>query len=108
MLSPDEISIRVFNIHVRLYVVFFPGQKMPIVFPFWMNAGVGISSRVAEDCLKHVDLLKEVTDDSPAPKVEEVPAQGIIRERIATLLERVRFLSDYIRSVLDYRCLVLT
>lgn len=62
---------------------------MPIVFPFWINAGVGISSRVAEDCLKLVDLLHEVSESDPAPTSEESAAQGVIRERIAGLLERV-------------------
>jgi cystathionine gamma-synthase len=89
VLSPDDISVKIFDIHVRLYVVFFPAPKMPIVFPFWINAGVGISSRVAEDCLKLVDLLHEVSESDPAPKSEESAAQEVIRERIAGLLERV-------------------
>jgi cystathionine gamma-synthase len=90
VLSPDDISVKNFDIHIRLYVVFFPAPKMPIVFPFWINAGVGISSRVAEDCVKHVDLLHEVSESDPSPKQEEAAAQAVIRERIAGLLERVR------------------
>jgi cystathionine gamma-synthase len=90
VLSLDDISVKIFDIHVRLYVVFFPAPKMPIVFPFWINAGVGISSRVAEDCVKNVDLLHEVSENDPSPKQKEGAAQGVICERIAGLLERVR------------------
>ena len=90
-LSPDELSIRIFDVHVRLYVVFFPPEKNTVVWPFWMNAGVGISSRLAEDCVKHVELLREVKESDPPPKLEESGAQGVLRERIAGLMERVRF-----------------
>ena len=67
---------------------------MPITFTFWINAGVGISSRLAEDCLKHADMLHEVAaaENAPAPQLEEVEAHGIIRERIAGFLERVRIM----------------
>lgn len=87
-LSADELSIHVFDIDVRLYAVFFPAPKTPVMMPFWSHPGVGISSRLAEESLKHLDLLHEVTDDSAAPKVVESPAHGVIRERIAGLLER--------------------
>ena len=92
--SPEDISIRVFDGHVRLWVVFIPAPKMPIAFPFWMNAGVGISTRLAEDCLRHADMLHEVAaaENAPAPQLEEVEAHGIIRERIAGLMERVRII----------------
>lgn len=56
--------------------------------PFWVNPGVGISSRLAEENLKHLPLLHEVTDDSAPPPVEESPTHVILRERIAGLLER--------------------
>jgi cystathionine gamma-synthase len=87
-MSADELSIRVFDIDVRLYAVFFPAPKTPVVMPFWSHPGVGISSRLAEESLKHLDLLHEVTDGSSPPKVVESPAHAIIRERIAGLLER--------------------
>jgi cystathionine gamma-synthase len=70
--------------------VFFPADRFQVVWPFWINAGVGISSRLAEDCVKHVDLLHEVTESDPAPEQEESVAHGVLRERIAGLLERVR------------------
>ena len=87
-MSVDELKIRVYDINVRLFGVFFPAPKMPIVMPFWNHPGVGISSRLAEESLKHLDLLHEVTEPSAPPKVEESPAHSIIRERIAGLLER--------------------
>ncbi|KAH6706259.1 pyridoxal phosphate-dependent transferase [Leptodontidium sp. MPI-SDFR-AT-0119] len=88
VLAPEDIILKVLDINVRLYAVFFPMQKMPIVAQFWINPGVGISSRLAEESLKHLDLLHEVTDDEPAPTVEISPADKILRERIAGLLER--------------------
>jgi cystathionine gamma-synthase len=94
VLSPDDISVKIIDIHVRMYVVFFPASKMPIVFPLWMNAGVGISSRLAEDCITHAGLLHEVSETDSPPKLEESKAQGVIRERIAELLERVRTFPD--------------
>lgn len=90
-LSPSDISIRIFDVHVRLYVVFFPAEKNSVVWPFWMNAGVGISSRLAEDCVKNAELLHEVKESDPAPVLKESEEQGVLRERIAGLMERVRF-----------------
>jgi cystathionine gamma-synthase len=87
-MSADELKIRVFDIDVRLFGVFFPAPKTPVVMPFWNHPGVGISSRLAEESLKHLDLLHEVTASSAPPKLEETPAHSIIRERIAGLLER--------------------
>lgn len=88
-MSADEIAVRIFDIDVRIYAVFFPAPKMPFVMPFWNHPGVGVSSRLAEGSLKHLDLLHEVTSvpDTAAPKVVESPAHAILRERIAELLE---------------------
>jgi cystathionine gamma-synthase len=54
-------------------------------------AGVGISSRLAEDCVKNFQLLREVRESDPAPKVAESKAQSVLRERIAGFMERVSF-----------------
>ncbi|KAK6580510.1 hypothetical protein PZA11_006746 [Diplocarpon coronariae] len=90
VLSPDEVVVRLLGINVRLYAVFFPRAKMSGVMPFWINAGVGISSRLAEESLKHLDLLQElpVEEEEPAPKAELSPADLVLRERIAGLMER--------------------
>ena len=89
-MAPDELTIKVLDINLRLWAVFFPMPRTPQVMPFWMNPGVGISSRLAEESLKHLDSLHEVTDleSTPAPKVEVSPADGVLRERIAGLMER--------------------
>ncbi|KAH7333352.1 pyridoxal phosphate-dependent transferase [Rhexocercosporidium sp. MPI-PUGE-AT-0058] len=87
-LAPEDITIKLLDINVRFYAVFYPITKMSIVAQFWINPGVGISSRLAEESLKHLDLLHEVTEDEPAPIVEISPADKILRERIAGLLER--------------------
>lgn len=37
---------------IRLYIVLFPAQVMGIAKQFWQHTGVGISSRMAEECLR--------------------------------------------------------
>ncbi|KAE9372478.1 PLP-dependent transferase [Stipitochalara longipes BDJ] len=88
--SPDQISIRIFDVPdvVRLYVVFLPAEKHMAAWRFWMHPGVGISSRLAEDCLNVEGLREVVKGNEPAPEVAEVEAQGVLRERIAELVER--------------------
>ncbi|TVY45888.1 putative cystathionine gamma-synthase [Lachnellula subtilissima] len=89
VVPPEEISIRIFDIHVRLHTVLFPAARYPTLNSFWQNAGAGISSRLAEECLDRINVLHQVIDDStPPPKVEQSPAHGQIQERIAGLLER--------------------
>lgn len=95
MLKKEDLTLRVFEIDVRYYAVFFAAENTPKVMPFWSNAGVGVSSRMAEGSLRHIDQLKEVplstvTSESAkgnAPQ-EETPAELKVKERIASLLER--------------------
>ncbi|KAH6665469.1 pyridoxal phosphate-dependent transferase [Halenospora varia] len=88
-LTDNQITIRIFDVHVRLYVVIFPASKMPQVLPFWQNSGTGLASRLAVQCLEQIELLKEVTENTPAPMTEaESPAQAEIRQRIVGLLNR--------------------
>lgn len=57
--------------------------------PFWSNAGVGISSRLAEDALKNLDTLREVTEADIPPYVEDESGWlQALRERIVELMER--------------------
>jgi cystathionine gamma-synthase len=88
--SPDQISIRIFDVPgvVKLYVVFLPAERHKVAWPFWINAGVGVSSRLAEDCVK-ADGWKEVKVDEGVLEVVEVEAQSVLRGRIAGLIERV-------------------
>jgi len=81
--------IRVFDIHVRVYAVFFPPEKRMEVFGYYTTSGLGITSRKAEDALKNIELLREVTNvDSPAPTLPVSPAHLVLKERIVGLLER--------------------
>jgi cystathionine gamma-synthase len=95
-LLADQVSIRKFIIaDVEVFAVFFPAASTGVVHGFWVNAGVGISSRLAEHCLKHLDQLREVEqqqhEESPSPKSrsnDDAPAHLQLKERIAGLLNR--------------------
>ncbi|EKD18592.1 uncharacterized protein L3040_005949 [Drepanopeziza brunnea f. sp. 'multigermtubi'] len=88
--SASDVTTKVLDSNVRLYAIFFPELETSLFMRFWMDAGVGISSRLAESALQHLDLLHEVLDpDSESePKVEVSPADAMLRDRIAGLLER--------------------
>lgn len=92
MVLREEIAIRVFGLDVRLYAVFFPMERAQLgVMPYWTHAGVGISSRLAEESLKHISLLHEVVDTdspTPAPQYELCVAHAVIKQRIAGLMNR--------------------
>jgi cystathionine gamma-synthase len=88
LLEEELLSIRVFDVKYRYYAVIVPAPKMGTIVPFWINPGMGVSSRRAEESLKYIDELREVTDDTPQPQVADSPAQTQLRERIAGLLER--------------------
>jgi cystathionine gamma-synthase len=63
---------------------------MPVLLPFWRNAGLGISTRFAEDCLGEMADLEEI----PLPftgtqkAVEEGPAHQLLRNQISSLMNR--------------------
>ncbi|OAP65285.1 hypothetical protein AYL99_01257 [Fonsecaea erecta] len=87
----DKISVRVFKAHVPLHAVFFPAESLATVHGFWVNAGVGISSRLAEDSLKHISGLREVHEDEQQLATTETTDTGArqqVKERIAGLLNR--------------------
>ena len=90
-LTEEEADIRVFDVQTRFFAVVVPAPKLrPSILLFWMNPGMGVSTRVAEEAMDHIDLLREVTDEesTPAPEKEVSPAHALLRERIAGLLER--------------------
>ncbi|OIW34554.1 cystathionine gamma-synthase [Coniochaeta ligniaria NRRL 30616] len=108
-LSPEELDYRVVDVGegsnaVRLYLLVFPLTKADGVGLIWGNAGVGISTRLAEALLPAVDDGKVVPvpwdalDDSKqhvaiwsAPKPTGVPegeAHAKLRERIVGLWKR--------------------
>ncbi len=80
--------MRIFKAHISLYTVIFPIESTATVHGFWLNAGTGISSRLAEDSLKHIDSLQEIKPDAELPTMVEAPAHLAIKHRIASLLNR--------------------
>ncbi|KUJ13977.1 PLP-dependent transferase [Mollisia scopiformis] len=89
--KPEEISIRLFATKtIYLWTVFFPAPKAPAVIPFWQNSGTGISTRVAEQCMKEISDLKEISlwSGSPTTSIKQGPAHEILRDRISSLMNR--------------------
>ena len=90
-MSRDLLTIKVFDIDHRYWAVFFPVDQTPKIGMFWINPGLGISTRQAEEALKHIDQLHEITDDTVAPsEATEGPIYGSLRERIVEMLARAR------------------
>jgi len=85
----DQIAIRIFMVQIPLFVVFFPPAAGGVVHGFWVHAGSGISSRLAEETLKHLDKLTETQVDDPRLiRAPDGPEHAALRQRIAGLLER--------------------
>jgi cystathionine gamma-synthase len=85
----EELAIRVFKIKDLIYyAVLFPAAKTPNAIPFWQEAGVGVSSRMAEESEKHLDEITEITDNAPALNDWPTEATATLKQRIADLLER--------------------
>ena len=91
MLTKTDMSIRVFDVGLqRIWAVLFPASKTPNMVMFWVNPGVGISDRLAEEALKHVDEIREVSDEtkiSPPASITS-PAHERLQQRIVDLLSR--------------------
>ncbi|KIX05925.1 uncharacterized protein Z518_03899 [Rhinocladiella mackenziei CBS 650.93] len=87
--SSDQITILILNANdINLYAVFFPAASMGVLHGFWLNAGVGISSRLAEECLKHLGTLRKVSPDDIQPTMtRDSPAHVQVKMRIAELLK---------------------
>jgi cystathionine gamma-synthase len=77
---------------IRVYLTCFPMQKFPGVVEAWQNPGTGISIRLAEHLLGHLDTLKEVECSGDAPPsttfLPENESHTKLRERISSLLHR--------------------
>ncbi|KAJ9608192.1 hypothetical protein H2200_007180 [Cladophialophora chaetospira] len=87
-ISRDKISVRIFMTHVPLHTVVFPVELTATVHGFWLNAGTGISSRLAEDSVEHADSLRELQPDEQLTTPTDSEAHSVIKERIAGLLNR--------------------
>ena len=73
---------------VRLYAVSFPEESYKQAMKFWRLTGLGISSRMADSCLKSLDSLRMLsTGEASVPSNQEPgSAHDSICERIATIL----------------------
>ena len=85
-----EVEVRAFDFQIRLWATVFPAQKMPTAIPYWQDPGVGISSRIALDCLNRYDMRKVMASppENDSGLTEETSAFGVIRKRIASFLNR--------------------
>ena len=88
MLAGSDLSIRAFDVGQRIWAIFFPDDRLSQVMPFWSRAGVGISSRLAEKCLKHKKDLREISPDSADVYFRQSGPCIEIGDRIANLLGR--------------------
>jgi cystathionine gamma-synthase len=89
-LSTNDLSIRLFTIGSTIAVVFFPQPKFPDVIPFWQISGIGISSRTAENALKNINSIQELSFEDHVEKVKPSGTSQEIRSRISNLLNRGR------------------
>ena len=91
ILDQSDMSTRVFDAGPqRIWAVFFPASKTPNMVMFWVVPGVGISDRFAEEALKHVDKIREVSNQkaiSPPASITS-PDYGKLQQRIVDLLSR--------------------
>lgn len=88
---------------IRLYACFFPLENVPQAIIFWRLTGMGISSRLAEDVLEHIDSLRRIpslttSSFKHSPESLAAVAMAELQGRIAHLLERARI--DGPRNVL--------
>ncbi|KAE8373757.1 cystathionine gamma-synthase [Aspergillus bertholletiae] len=79
--------------HIRLYATFFPAVDFPVALKFWRLTGTGISSRLAEDLLANTNLSVDTGGPNQALQIHGAGpwTQDIIRQRIASLLNRTSF-----------------
>ena len=75
---------------LRLYALFCPLEIGPHAMSFWRLAGTGISSRLAEQCLKHLDDARDASDSYAELTLGAVGslAYDNLCQRIAYLLNR--------------------
>lgn len=76
---------------IYLHAIIYPKAGLKLAMAFWRLTGLGISSRLAEDCLKHIDSLHKATEINIAERSPEqtwTPAHQKICQRIVELLKR--------------------
>lgn len=93
--------------YLQLYVVHVPPEDMEEAMGFWRLAGVGISSRLAEQCLMRLQGIQglgnmsqfSANDDQPAPNSSE--HHKSICRRIVQLLQRSPIDADSVHHLTD-------
>ena len=109
-LDPEDLVFKIVAIEgIVLYIVAFPTKKMPGAIGIWQHPGIGISSRLGEYLLPHVDRLTELPfhgdtslEKLPAPTyLPESAAHQKIRERIIGLLQRAPLTPGRFKSTPD-------
>lgn len=73
-----------------LHAVVFPREVSDLGTSFWRLTGTGISSRLAENCLRDQRMILRPATDTKTPTtgVMPHPVFGILRSRIANLIDR--------------------
>ncbi|KAF2173375.1 hypothetical protein M409DRAFT_48361 [Zasmidium cellare ATCC 36951] len=89
-MQSEEVHVKAFDFRIRLWAVVFPAKKTEAAIPFWQDAGTGISSRIAKECLDRCHLLKPVDDltDGKDRLSTDSSAFEIVKSRIAENLNR--------------------
>lgn len=79
----------------RFYIVFYPAEANAAAMGFWRLSGTGISSRLAQSMLKHLDNIYSVsggvllsTDAGLSRHLADLQSDDMIRSRIVKLLQR--------------------
>lgn len=85
-MDQSELQLVEFEVLQHLWAVFFPVSNAQCAMQFWINPGLGISTRLAEDSLQSLDKLRIVSTErkhssGPVPR-EEAPVYEQLRRRI--------------------------
>ena len=80
--TQDSTTVRVpdpSDATIRLYIVLFDRDVFPLAKQFWQHTGVGISSRIADECMRilaHNEALLEPCGGRCAPSPSLGPRRG--------------------------------
>lgn len=70
---------------VYLYAVFFPKSLLPQALTFWRLTGLGISSRLAEACLKYLGSIREAwMPETMTAQLAPTSSGAFGRDRVCT------------------------
>ncbi|KAJ5794676.1 hypothetical protein N7457_001275 [Penicillium paradoxum] len=72
----------------QIHAVVYPSKLSGVATLFWRLTGTGISSRQADRCLQALDCMRQGNGNTQYNPTISHPIYGIIRARIATLIER--------------------